>query len=75
MRPPQTTTEAKEKSTTFRCAKCGEHFVVTDRKLIPFCSVRCQQIDLAGWLDEEYGLPFEDDLTNENVEERDEPDE
>lgn len=75
MQPAQPKAETKERSTSFRCAKCGEHFVVTNRKLIPFCSVRCQQVDLAGWLDEEYGLPFEDDLTNENVEERGQPEE
>lgn len=24
---------------------------------LPFCSVRCQRIDLARWLDEDYRLP------------------
>lgn len=28
---------------------------------MPFCSVRCQQIDLGGWLNEEIGLPIEPD--------------
>ena len=75
MQPAESRTETSEKVVNFRCAKCGEQFVVTNRKLIPFCSVRCQQVDLANWLDEGYGMPFEGDLTNENVEERNDTDE
>lgn len=26
---------------------------------MPFCSERCQRIDLGRWLDERYGLPYE----------------
>lgn len=26
---------------------------------MPFCSLRCRQIDLGRWLDEKYGLPYE----------------
>ncbi len=42
---------------------------------MPFCSVRCQQIDLAAWLDEERSLPVYrnpedgDDLFEENGDE------
>ncbi|MDR3110307.1 MAG: DNA gyrase inhibitor YacG [Planctomycetaceae bacterium] len=28
---------------------------------LPFCSMRCKQIDAANWLGEEYGLPIESD--------------
>ena len=28
---------------------------------MPFCSVRCQQIDLGRWINEEIGLPVEPD--------------
>jgi len=28
---------------------------------MPFCSQRCRGIDLARWLDEKYGLPYESD--------------
>jgi hypothetical protein len=34
---------------------------------LPFCSVRCQQIDLKRWLGEEYSLP--DDRPQSNTEE------
>lgn len=26
---------------------------------MPFCSLRCQQVDLGGWLNEQYGVPVE----------------
>jgi len=37
----------------------------------PFCSERCQLIDLGHWLDEEIGVPFEGDAENTPVERRD----
>lgn len=42
-----------------RCSLCGKSFNRHDVKTIPFCSTRCQQIDLGRWLDEAYGLPVE----------------
>lgn len=29
--------------------------------VMPFCSRRCQEVDLGRWLDESYGLPVEGD--------------
>ena len=43
----------------FACSLCGHPFNKTDNKAFPFCSVRCQQIDLGQWLDEKLGLPVE----------------
>ncbi|MCE2792716.1 MAG: DNA gyrase inhibitor YacG [Planctomycetota bacterium] len=43
-----------------RCALCGKFYLVTDSRLVPFCSERCQQVDLGNWLGEAYGLPWED---------------
>ncbi|HMO15835.1 MAG TPA: DNA gyrase inhibitor YacG [Pirellulaceae bacterium] len=45
----------------FTCAECSKSFERAESKHVPFCSQRCQQIDLAKWLREEYGLPFESD--------------
>jgi endogenous inhibitor of DNA gyrase (YacG/DUF329 family) len=28
---------------------------------MPFCSRRCQELDLSNWLTESYGLPYEGD--------------
>ena len=33
---------------------------------MPFCSKRCQEIDLGMWLNESYGIPFEGDPMSEN---------
>jgi endogenous inhibitor of DNA gyrase (YacG/DUF329 family) len=36
---------------------------------MPFCSRRCQLIDLGRWLDEEHGLPVESDEEEEDAQE------
>ena len=41
-----------------KCSFCSKRIELPNAPL-PFCSVRCQQLDLANWLDEEYGLPWE----------------
>ena len=50
------------------CPTCGDP-VDQDSPLaiMPFCSRRCQQIDLGRWLDEKFSLPLEGE---EDVEER-----
>lgn len=45
----------------FRCAYCGKYFVKAESKTLPFCSKRCQHIDLGMWLNESYGVPYEGD--------------
>lgn len=42
-----------------RCSYCGNSFKRSESKNMPFCSRRCQQIDLGMWLNESYGLPHE----------------
>ena len=41
------------------CSLCGQSFDRAATKTMPFCSKRCQQIDLGRWMNESYGLPFE----------------
>ncbi|QDV64547.1 MULTISPECIES: DNA gyrase inhibitor YacG [Crateriforma] len=41
------------------CPICGTGFLLDETQAPPFCSVRCKQIDLGRWLDEEIGLPHE----------------
>ena len=41
------------------CSLCGHPFLRQESKAFPFCSRRCQQIDLGHWLDERLGLPME----------------
>lgn len=42
-----------------RCPICDEPFDPEASKAMPFCSHRCQQIDLGRWLNEDYGIPLE----------------
>jgi uncharacterized protein len=44
--------------TTLVCPTCNQPFVHDPTsKDLPFCSQRCQRIDLGRWLGEAYGLP------------------
>jgi endogenous inhibitor of DNA gyrase (YacG/DUF329 family) len=49
-----------------QCSYCGKSFERSQSKHMPFCSKRCQQIDLGMWLNESYGFPYEGDSTSEN---------
>ena len=51
-----------------RCSYCSKPISAPDAPL-PFCCVRCQQLDLANWLDEEYGLPWEGENDTDEIEE------
>ncbi len=42
------------------CGICGKKFGVSESPHRPFCSLRCQQVDLGRWMNESYGLPWED---------------
>ena len=53
------------------CSTCGRRFLIDETKAPPFCSERCQLIDLGRWLDEEIGVPHEGDPGDVPVEERD----
>ena len=41
------------------CPLCKRPVVKDGNKAYPFCSERCQLIDLGKWLDEEYHIPAE----------------
>lgn len=43
-----------------KCPTCGNRFESDSSKSMPFCSKRCQQIDMNRWLNEENRLPVED---------------
>ncbi len=42
-----------------RCSTCGEPFRVDETPTPPFCSERCQLVDMGRWLDEEISVPHE----------------
>ncbi len=41
------------------CPICSTPFDMNLSEAVPFCSRRCQQVDLSRWFNEEYGLPWE----------------
>ncbi len=60
------------KLTPMKCSTCGRAFYLQLSPTPPFCSTRCQEIDLGRWLDESIGVPFEGDSGDVPVEYRDE---
>jgi endogenous inhibitor of DNA gyrase (YacG/DUF329 family) len=38
---------------------CGTPFETSRSKFLPFCSERCQLLDLGNWLGEAYGMPLD----------------
>ncbi len=44
---------------TARCPTCEKPFVVEKTKAVPFCSERCQLVDLGRWLDERNSVPVD----------------
>jgi endogenous inhibitor of DNA gyrase (YacG/DUF329 family) len=49
-----------------KCGICGNSFALNESTFRPFCSQRCQQIDLGRWMNESYGLPWEDSSVPES---------
>ena len=51
-----------------KCPKCGKEVEFTGNEFRPFCSERCQLLDLGAWADEEYNLPAESSgLSEEDI--------
>jgi endogenous inhibitor of DNA gyrase (YacG/DUF329 family) len=48
------------------CPICGKLIVIEETRVMPFCSLRCQQIDLGRWLSEEIGVPVEPEILGED---------
>lgn len=42
-----------------RCPTCDAPVDSDQSPAMPFCSVRCKQIDLGRWINEEIGIPLE----------------
>ena len=51
-----------------KCCICGSQFETDGAAHMPFCSHKCQQIDLGRWLNEEYSLPVEGQEDREEIE-------
>jgi uncharacterized protein len=46
-------------------------FFTIEASLFPFCSQRCKLIDLSHWLNEDYGLPYEDEKSPDMMQNED----
>lgn len=55
--------------TQIKCPQCSETTVLQDNPSRPFCSERCQLIDLGQWADESYRIPgpSQEAFSDENV--------
>jgi endogenous inhibitor of DNA gyrase (YacG/DUF329 family) len=53
------------------CPVCESQFKSSGSSHLPFCSLRCRQIDLGRWLNESYGLPYENEDRPPAVDDRD----
>jgi endogenous inhibitor of DNA gyrase (YacG/DUF329 family) len=51
------------------CPVCGTKFDIGLTLAMPFCSERCQKVDLNRWMEEEYGVPWDAPLDEEEYEE------
>ncbi len=56
-----------------KCPTCGKPAEWQDNPYRPFCSERCQLVDLSAWVNEEYRVPGAD--VPENQPENEEVDE
>ena len=57
-----------------RCPVCEKRFDSEQSGAMPFCSLRCKQVDLGRWLDEGYGMPYEAEDESPEGYDRDRPD-
>ena len=55
----RTTPSQTQSPPELKCSFCGKSYRRDQTKNPPFCSTRCQQLDLRNWLNESYGLPVE----------------
>lgn len=58
----------KIKQLTIKCPRCGVSTNWEDNQYRPFCSNRCHQVDLGAWVDEEYRVPMDPELPQDDFE-------
>lgn len=49
-----------------KCPKCGKEVETVGNRYRPFCSERCKFLDLGNWLSGSYGIPEENNTTEES---------
>ncbi len=61
--------QQKKVSTIIKCPTCQQSTRWQNNPYRPFCSKRCQLLDLGCWSDEEYRVPAEDQTGVSGLEE------
>ncbi|WP_169567598.1 DNA gyrase inhibitor YacG [Sneathiella limimaris] len=56
-------------TTRIRASKCPQCQKPATEKYRPFCSERCQQLDLGKWFNESYRIPAEEALPSNDEDE------
>ena len=51
-----------------KCPNCKEEFNYYSSEFRPFCTERCQMIDMGHWFNESYALPTKEVLSDEDIE-------
>ena len=59
---------SKAKKIIVSCPHCKKDFSYYESEFRPFCSERCKQIDLGHWLEENYAVPSNSPLSEEDIE-------
>lgn len=59
----------KNKQLEVECPKCKQKFSYYQSDFRPFCSEKCQQVDLGNWFLEKYTTPVTSPLSLEEQEE------
>ena len=54
-----------------KCPQCNSEFFYYDSEFRPFCTKKCQQIDLGHWFSESYVVPLKETGPDEAKEEND----
>jgi endogenous inhibitor of DNA gyrase (YacG/DUF329 family) len=49
-----------------KCLRCGKEVETAGNRYRPFCSKRCKLLDLGNWLSGSYGIPEENNTTEES---------
>ena len=62
-------TPKKNKQLLVECPKCKLKFSYYDSACRPFCSEKCQQVDLGNWFLEKYAVPVTTPLDQKEQEE------
>lgn len=68
------TDHSLSRPTPMTCPTCQRKFLSDESPTPPFCSTRCQMIDLGRWFNEDIGVPYEGSPGETPVEYREEED-